>query len=451
MVQPASAQLGGTEKSSFTVQNISDSTATVAVEFVAADGTKYSPADLVPSANIKNPFTLAAGKSQEIYVPNIPTNELPSGRYSVVISSDQPIVASANVLGEGTINFNGSYNGLAAGSKTFYLPAFSYNYYGWYSMVTVQNVGSAATDVTVTINCSNGVVGTYSKTGLPASASITFDSKSTLPTGFATTTKCDGSAVVSSTVSDVIAVDNQTVPTGGFTQSYTGVIGGGQTIYAPVLQVSYYNWDSSINVLKIAPGNTTVTLTYSDGATPSTFDLTDAIPGHLFYMPTVHPLGAGALRALFAATITSSNPAVPIVAVVNAGTKGTGQAVTYNAVTDGTSTIVAPGLFKNYYGWISSVTCQNVSATPTKVNISYEGYAANAYDSVLLNQNQTVEFLVFKESFLGGSSTARWNGGAIITATVAGAKISCVIGHNNPVQMASTQGDWSTSLNAFSK
>lgn len=452
---PVNAQLGGTAKSSFSVQNMDDVDAEVLVTFMDASGASFTPTVLVPASGstpeIPNPFTLAPGKSQEIYVPSIPTDQLPAGQYSVVLSSSANIVATVNLLGEGSVNFNGTYNGVAeaGGSNTYYMPAFLYNYYGWYSAVTVQNISnSEATDITLSITCSNGTTGSYTATDVEAGTAVTFDSRTTLPTGFSgTSVKCDGSAEVESTVAPIIAIDNQTVPTAGFTQSFTGIANGAKTLYVPSLFVSYYNWDSSINVQKIGAGDTTVTVTYSDGATPTTFTLTDDTPGHLFYMPTTHPLGTGQVRAQFAATITSDT--LDIIAVANSATKTSGQAQSYVAVPDvsGTSTVLVPGAFKNYYGWISSIGCQNVSETATSLNISYDGYSANAYDTDELLGGETIEIPVFGETFLPD----KFVGGATVTANTEGALISCVINHNNSVQMTSTVGDWSTSTNAFNK
>jgi len=104
-VFPAAAQLGDTDVSSFTVQNVGADDASVSIVFVEEDGDQIVPTEL--SGGQTNPFTLGVGESFEVYVPGIPDTQLPSGRYSVVISADQQIVAIANLIGQGTINFNG--------------------------------------------------------------------------------------------------------------------------------------------------------------------------------------------------------------------------------------------------------------------------------------------------------------------------------------------------------
>jgi len=433
---PVNAQLGATDKASFTVQNISDSTATVTVSFITTTGTVITPPVL--NSGKSNPFDLAAGTSWEVYVPGIPS--LANGQYSVMISSTQKVVAIANLVGEGTKNFNGSYSGFETGAATFYLPAVVYNYYGWYSLISVQNVGSAATDVTVSITCENGTTGTLTKSNVAPNSSAHFELKSVVPTGFTSGTKCNGSAVVTSSGQPIVAVDNQSVPAAGNTPSYSGTSSGATSLFVPALYKSYYGWDASLNVRKLAAGNTTVTVTYSDSGS-STCNLTDAQPSCLFYMPTVH---AG--NGYFGATITTS-PAMNILAVVNAANGA--QAQTYNAINsaDATSAVSIPSVMKSYYGWNTSFTCQNVGSVASTLRVVYNGYPTKAYNTATIQPGKTVEVVQNSETFL----PLGYQGGLNISANAVGAKVSCIVNFNNPIQMGSTQGDWSMSVNAFNK
>jgi len=434
-VTPVYAQLGTTDISSFTIQNIDTTNATVTVRFVSEAGVVTTPTTLNSSKT--NPFTLIPGESFEVYTPGIAIADLPSGRYSVVIESTAQVVAIANLVGQGSVYFNGSYSGFSSGATTFYLPAVVFNYYGWYSLISVQNVGSAATDVTVTITCANGTTGTLTATGVPANASHHFVLKSEVPTGFTAATSCNGSAQVTS-AQPVVVVDNQSSPAGGNTQSYSGMSAGSNSLYAAALYKGYYGWNSSLSIRKIAAGNTTVTITYSD-ATTSTCNLTDAAPGCSLYMPTAH-----SASGLFGATITSA-PAMSLVAVVNAANGS--QAQTYNAVGSGTGTVGIPSVMKAYYGWSTSFTCQNVGSTATTSTSLMTGYAGNAYDTASLAGGATVEVYTPGEAFLPASH----QGGATVTANTAGASIACIVNFNNATQMSSTVGDWSMSYNAFNK
>jgi hypothetical protein len=360
-----------------------------------------------------------------------------------MISATAQVVAIANLIGEGSVTFNGSYSGFASGAPTFYLPSVVFNYYGWYSLISVQNVGSSATNITATITCENGSSGTLTANGVQPMASHHFVLKTTTPTGFNASTVCNGSAdITASGGQPIVVVDNQSAPTAGNTQSYSGVSAGASSLYIPALYTNYFQWDSSINIRKVGSGNTTVRVTYSDTGGFSECALTDAAPSCLLYMPTFHPA-----EGYFGATVTST-PAMDLVAVVNSATSGSGQAQTYNAVAGGTTqTVGIPSVMKSYFGWNTSFTCQNVSATASTLEIEYAGYAANAYNTPSLAANAAIEIFTPSEAFL----PAGHQGGATITANNASAKISCIVNFNNATQMGLKPGDWSMSYNAFNK
>ncbi|MCL5951101.1 MAG: hypothetical protein M1132_05140 [Chloroflexi bacterium] len=427
---------GNTDTSSFTIQNIDTTQGTVLVDFYDGSGNKIEPNPL--NGGQANPIPLNPGQSFEVVTAQVPN--LTPGQYSVVLSAGMKIGAIANILSTGSINFNESYSGLTQGATTFYMPAIVFNYYGWYSLISVQNVGSGTTNVTVSIKCLDGTIGTLQKTGLAQNASVHFDLLAQTPTGFSSGTSCNGSATITSSAQPVVAVDNQRVPTGGNMQSYSGVPSGATSYYVPALYNSYYGWNSSLNILKIGAGNQHVVVTFSDSGSTSC-DLTDAVPSCLLYMPSKHP-AAG----YFGATITSNS--LPIVAVVNAANGS--QAQTYNAVPTSGATNASgiPAVMKAYYGWNTSVTCQNVGAVATTFHVAYDGYAGNAYNTAqTFSQGQTKEFYTPGESFLPNG----YRGGMTVSGNAAGSLISCIVNFNNPGQMASTNGSWSMSTNAFSK
>ena len=435
LVGTAFAQLGDTDISSFTVQNIDTTSASVTITFVDEAGVERTPNPL--NSSKANPFTLAPGESFEVYVPGIPSSQLPNGRYSVVIASTAQVVGIANLVGQGSVNFNGSYSGFSAGATTFYLPSAVYNYYGWYSLISVQNVGAAPADVTLTINCTNGTTGTLSVQNIPLFSSHHFDLETTTPTGFPSGASCNGSAKITSD-QPVVAVDNQTAPANGNTQSFSGVMSGSSKLYSPALYKNYYGWNSSLNIRKLGTGNTTVTVTYSDSGT-STCNLTDAQPGCLLYIPSEH--GA---NGYFGATIQESG-STGLVAVVNAANGA--QAQTYNGIGTGTGTVGIPSVMKAYYGWNTSFTCQNIGSVSTSLNVKYDGYTSSAYNTGTLAPGAAIEKVTAAEGFL----PAGFQGGATITANAGGAQISCIVNFNNAAQMGSTLGDWSMSYNAFNK
>ena len=312
IVTPASAQLGDTNSSTFTIQNISTQSATVTVTFVSETGVVYTPTQLdnKTPTEFPNPFSLVSGASRQVNVSQIPAAQLPPNRYSVVISSNVQVAAVAGLAGDGTRRFSGGYSGFSTGSTTVYLATTAFNSSGWYSLITVQNLGSAPANVTLTITCSDGLVGTLSRTGLPAMASQTWALKNTTPSGFnASTTHCIGSSVITAN-QNIVALNTQNVPTGGQTNSFEGASSGSTKIYVANLSKDFSGWNFALNIRKLGSGSTTVTIDYSDAEPNDTCNLTDAVPSCQLYMPSVHTLAGR-----FGATITSS-PSMELLAVI---------------------------------------------------------------------------------------------------------------------------------------
>jgi hypothetical protein len=433
---PARAQLGDTDVSQFTVQNISGGTVTVTVTFYDESGTPHTPATLNSAGTITNPFSLQDGKSQQIYVPDVPG--LLDGSYAVEISSTGPVVAMAGLAGDtSTAHFVGSYSGFSSGSTTSYLGVANYNYYGWFGMITVQNLGGSDANVQVTISCSNNTsVGTLTANGIKPKSSHTFVLKNEVPSGFTAATSCNGSAQVESTnAQPIVAVNNQNQPAGGNTISYGGEAQGASTLYIANLQSNYFGWVSSLNIRKLNPGSTTVTIDYSDAEPDDTCNLTDAQPACNLFIPTVHPTSGR-----FSAKVSSNN-GNPLIAVVGSSNGHKSGAVV--GVSGGTSTVTVPLAMKAYYGWSSAINCQNVGTVATQLNVSYTGYTP--YDTpTALGAGASTQILTANEAFLPNG----FYGGVVITAKAAGAQIACTVGNTNS---STVPGDWTNQYNAFNK
>jgi hypothetical protein len=357
------------------------------------------------------------------------------------------VIATANLAGQGTVNFNGTYSGFSEGSNTFYLADFMYNYYGWYSVVTVQNVGTVDTDLDVEITCTLPAAGKpatnpghFTVTGLKAGASVTFDTKSAIPTGWVSTDKCSGSVKVTSTAAPVVAVETSTIPTTGDTQSFNGETGGYTSLYLPLLYNSYYGWVSSINVRKLDAGATNAKITFSDGE-EVTCALTDEQPSCMKYLPAVLT-GKG----LLSATVTSDT-GNHLLAIGNAGTiTGNHQAASYNAVPNGSTSVNVVSVFKWYYGWVSSTTCQNIGAEATKLVVTYDGYPAYTTTNAV-DPGKTMQIYQPSETFLPN----KYYGGMNVSVEAGkNASLSCVVAYENKTNIANKlTGDWSMANNTF--
>lgn len=141
--------------SALTVQNVSANTATGTVTY--SNGQTES-------------FSLTPGASVEYFQPN--NTNLPSGNsdgvFSAKVEADNDVVTlvSINQLSTGLF---ASYNGATSASTTVNVPVALKSYFGYFSAITVQNVGTSSTTATVTF-----ATGQSTSAVIPASGTHNF-------------------------------------------------------------------------------------------------------------------------------------------------------------------------------------------------------------------------------------------------------------------------------------
>jgi len=450
---PAYAQLGDTDNSSFTIQNLGTAVATVTVTFYSEAGVASTPNPIL--TGVSNPFTLASGAKQEIHMPSV--LNLADGRYSVVIESTEPIGVIANLIGRtggGAPFYNGSYSGFDMGATTIYFPSTQFGYYNWNSLMSVQNTTASPINVDVFIYNEFGAqVATKNYTNVPAFSSVHLDLE-TQGAGMGLAAGLNGSAKVVCSGA-CVGTDNQTAA-GGFTQSYNAFLSGGDTLFAPALYNNYYTWNASLKVQNIGTGPTSVDVIYyvAGGAVCDPPAETVAANQALYHYLPGRWAGWGCASAadkVIAAKITSS--AEDIVGVVNAANPKK-QAQTYGtaAQTDGANTVGLPVIMNNYYGWNTSFTCQNVANSgDAAVTFTYSpGGCPGGGCSYTLTPGAAKEiYQPGATSGLGGAT-----GLFAVTVTSTGAPIACISNETNPANTNSTlpsykEGDWSMAYNGF--
>jgi hypothetical protein len=448
---PAYAQLGDTDTSSFTIQNLGASAATVTVTFYNEAGNQFTPNPIQPG--LANPFTLGIGQQKEIVMANVPAGGLADGRYSVVVESTEPIGVIANLKGQsGTIFYNGSYSGFDMGATTIYFPAVHHKYYvGWNSLISIQN--TTASPITVTIDIYNDAgakVATKVYNNVAGFSSVHLDLE-TEGTGLGVPALLDGSAKVVCTGA-CVGTDNQTGNLGR-TQSYSAFLSGGNTLYAPALYNNYYSWNGSFKVQNIGTVPTNVTVTYyvEGGASCTAPVVTNLQPSQAFmhYLPddwSAWPgcAGISTLNKTIAAKAVSSSQ--DIVGVVNAS-NAKRQAQTYNAFTaaDGATTVGLPAIYNNYYNWYTSFTCQNVGSGTANVSYSYAGLGCPGGSGACnfsLGAGAAKE--IVQRDDLGATL-----GPYAVTVTASGSPVACIANQSNYFRMNQGEGDWSMSYNGF--
>jgi len=385
---------GGPYNSAFTVQNLESKDGTCVYTLYSADG---SPAFTSTAT------TIQANKSIFVYVGGL---SVTAGSYSVVISCDVNVAAVSNYTGSGGA-YAASYAGVPAAqtATTAYFPGLYKNYYGYYTNVVVQNAGSANINVTLKIYQGATLVDSETKV-VPANASVAFDQKNRtgLPDGIYA-----GVVEATGPVAAMVNVWNNA----GQQFAYSGFTSGSSVAYAPVLMKSYYGFNTALTVQNMGDAAVTVTVTYSNGATN-----TKTIPAkasQLFYTPNESGLPNGWLGS---AKIEA--PGGTIVALVNES-DANNRAASYTGFAGGGTTSNAPIVLKKYYGYSTSITCQNIGTTTTNITVTYSNGVVETKNNVAVNG--TALFYQPNNTSLPNG----FNGSAVITASQ---PIVCVINEN---------------------
>jgi len=447
----------------YTIQNLSGTTANVVVSYkkqyngTTSGGTWSADAD-------KTSFQVLGNSSKLIaqYLDNTLTN----GAGSAVVSADQPIAAIVNQLARNQTPTSGSYTAFESGAQLFYMP-FAFKRLSSSvgiinSQLIIQNVGSAATNVTVSLI--NGATGatTYQKTinNLPAGESFYYDqsTESNLPNGWY------GSALVSASAGgSIVAVGNQFTGANGLL-TYPGFAAGYTQWVVPLYLSRLANGFNSVIAIQnvsgstIAAGAISVVFTPDPtlGASPFTLTNPSALGNNATW--TLNPRGNSAfpVGSFGAAKITAPGNVVALVNQLKNETPATtgDNALSYNAIrTNLTGTkVVAPLIMSRLANGFSTVfTVANLTNQAGTCNFTYRtdpslsGFNATyTSNNVLLPANGSI----VHNHRLASSGTnahnlpASWFGSASVTCTRAAGGVV------NQLQSGAA-GDPDLSYNAF--
>ena len=392
----------GTFRSSIVVANPGTTTANVTLNFVRSDGTMALSPGLT--------YTVAGGASDTKYVPNIAG--LADGRYSVVIDSDQNVVAIANLASDSP-STSTAYNGIAQADvgRTFNIPSVYRNYFGFTSNIVVQNAGTSTATVTVTYKRAGSADVTETRT-IPANASVTFDQAATagLADGFI------GSAVVTSD-QDVAAIFLVSASTQ--LSSARGARSGAPSVYLPVIYNNYFSYNTNVLVQNVDTSATTVTITYYEAGQAVAAQNATIQPGAsaTFFQFDTGQAASPVRNGFSGSAVVTSNDNKNIIAVANVQHPGQGYLEAYNGFASSTATtrVSCPAILNNYFNYNTSLTIQNVGTAATNLTIQYIGSNGQAVATVNvsgLGANSGVVRYTPNESLPAG-----FNGAAVITSS----------------------------------
>jgi hypothetical protein len=303
----------------FNVQNVGSAQASVTVSYRGTGGANNAP------------FT---GQEQPITVPAGSTRRLDQGTSTVLpdnfvgsatLTSDQDIVATVVQVGPTTML---GYNGFTSYSKAPAMPLVNTNAFGFITGIAMQNLGSTATDVTVSYfpsSAASGTACTETKT-VPANGSTYFALNSFRITE-AGENCADGKLFVgaarvtaNSTNQDLVAIVNQLNSGTKKGDSYGGVDAGTSTgtVVFPLIQDRVYGGFTGISIMNVGGASVNVTCTFAN--TTFTQSSPGAIaPNGAFTVVQVNQIG-NLYNGSGVCTATSTDPAQPakIVGIANA-------------------------------------------------------------------------------------------------------------------------------------
>jgi len=236
----------------FNVQNAGQTDATVAVEFIpGSSGTGYTEPSVVIKPGASHTFNQRDLAALGVKFVG-----------SAIITSDVPVVATVMQVGETYRNMMG-YNGFTAGSTTVSMPLIMSNNNGFYTGVQVQNVGTAATDITVDYGTNIG--GTFNPVNDTATLQPGESTTFLHNTGQFGTPKYIGSATITTTGQPVVAIVNQVLLGGvALGTAYNGFDPAAATtqVSAPLIMANNSGFYTGIQVQNVGGSAVQITVDY---------------------------------------------------------------------------------------------------------------------------------------------------------------------------------------------
>jgi len=348
---------GGPFSTAFRVQNLGSSEATCTYVVYKADGTQAFNSPL-PS--------ISPGASALVYTPTTPG--FPSGVFAATISCDQPVAAVVNYSDSDS---GDTFVGVSSPATKLYVPGVYDNYYNYYTSLRVMN--ASPNNNNVTIKYYDGATevtsekDTFTLNGNGSSAVI-HEGRSGFVNNKIYSAVIEGSGPLAAVVQIYGRglYENQLY-------SYTAFSNGAPKAYVPLVMSNYYGYDTATAVQNIGTAPTTVRVTYSNGL-QQTLNLAVGQSQTLLdfnLLPNSNQSYSAVVESI-------SSPPQNIIVTVNESRRNTKLATTYEGFFGGAKDLVAPIVMKSYYGYNSSITCQNIGTGPANISVGYKGEATGS-------------------------------------------------------------------------
>lgn len=429
LIVPTVGAQGITYSSGFQVQNLGTGTATISITFYNQDGTTAGTTS----------DTISAGASKT-YFPVPAVSDGFNG--SAVISSDQPVAAITNLLGNYP-QYGGSTTGFTSGSTSVGLPLIMRGNNGFDTWFNVQNTGNAPANVT--INYTPGSSGTaHSETAtIQPGAAKTFNQAQTNQLG----STFIGSASITSD-QPVAAMVNQ-VGTGSVKAllMYDGFTAGSTSVLAPLVMANNSGFFTGLAIQNVGSGSATVTVDYGPNTAGSFNPTDDSVTIAAGGSATLLQNGGqwGSNKYIGSARISSSSQnLVVVVNQLKIGTVSFGTAYEGFNPANLTTKVSAPLVMANNGGFYTGIQCQNAGSSSATLTFDYSNNTAGSFNPA--DETKTVA--------AGASVTVLQNGGAwgsnryVGSATITSSgsnNIACIVNELN----AGASGDQFLTYNAI--
>ena len=290
----------------FNVQNIGSASTDVTVTYSTTPPTTEGPITILPGA---------AKTFDQATNANLPAGFV--GSATVTSTGGQAIVASVMQVGTGATKAMLGYNGFSGGSAEIKAPLVMANNSGFFTGIQVMNVGSAATDVTITYDPS----GSFAPAQDTCPALAVGQSCTKLQLGGQWTSTYVGGATVSTTpAQNVVAIVNQLSLVGQGT-AYEGFnpTAAPTSVVAPLVMANNSGFFTGIQVQNVGTGNCDIAVAYGPNTagafvpTNETFPALTPGSSHTFLQT------GGSWPALYvgSATITGTGATCKVASIVN--------------------------------------------------------------------------------------------------------------------------------------
>jgi hypothetical protein len=155
--------------------------------------------------------------------------------------------------------------------------------------------------------------------------------------------------------------------------SFNGVSAAGATWYAPGIYDNYFSYYSSVVVQNATGSPVSITLDiFAPGSsTPVKTQTIPNVPGYASVSFEQEGATELADNQPYSARITSTGGNVAPVVTVYGKAGANNQLYSYNPFQAGATTLYAPVVMKNYYGYNSALIVQNMGNAATTVNVAY--------------------------------------------------------------------------------